>query len=117
MQCRELSFSIEQLEDALEQCKKILKQGCNACKTHTNREGYMQKSSLEILEQQELIQKLVDQGYGELIDALLMNENATYTKKGRLNKSGACRVLNWKTKQLEDALAACREILKDNLPD
>lgn len=74
----------------------------------------MPKNTLEVLEQQELIQKLIDKGYGELIDALLMNENKTYTKKGRLNKSGACRVLGWKTKQLEDALAACREILKDS---
>lgn len=73
----------------------------------------MPKSSLEILEQQELIQKLIDQGYGELIDALLMNESKVYTKKGRLNKSGACRVLGWKTKQLEDALEACKGILDD----
>jgi hypothetical protein len=74
----------------------------------------MPKSSIEILEQQELIQKLIDQGYGELVDALLSNENEVYTKKGRLNKCGACRVLKWKAKQLEDALEACREILKDN---
>lgn len=72
----------------------------------------MPKSSLEVLEQQELIQKLIDAGYGELIDALLMNENKAYTKKGRLNKCGACRILDWKTKQLEDALEACRQILE-----
>jgi hypothetical protein len=72
----------------------------------------MSKSTIDVLEQQELIQRLVDSGYGELVDALLLNENKTYTKKGRLNKSGACRVLGWKTKQLEDALLACREILK-----
>jgi hypothetical protein len=29
----------------------------------------------------------------------------------RLNKSGACRVLSWKAKKLEEALAECREIL------
>lgn len=63
-------------------------------------------------ERQELIQKLIDSGYGELIDALLSNESKVYTKKGRLNKSGACRVLGWKPKELEDALEACREILK-----
>jgi hypothetical protein len=73
----------------------------------------MPKSAIEVLEQQELIQKLIDQGYGELVDALLSNESQVYTKKGRLNKSGACRVLKWKTKQLEDALEACREILKE----
>lgn len=65
----------------------------------------------EFLERQEQIQKLYEQGYGPLVDALLMNETRVYTKKGRLNKSGACRVLGWKTKQLEDALRSCKEIL------
>lgn len=69
----------------------------------------------EILERQELIQKLIDRGYGPLIDALLMNDNKVYTKKGRLNKSGACRVLGWKAKQLEEALEECKEILKLDL--
>lgn len=73
------------------------------------------KNSIESLEQEELIQKLIENGYGELIEALLMNENKVYTKKGRLNKSGACRVLGWKTKELEDALLACKEILKDEV--
>ena len=66
---------------------------------------------VEIIERQELIQKLSDNGFKELVDALLLNEGKTYTKKGRLNKSGACRVLGWKTKALEDALAECRRIL------
>jgi len=70
---------------------------------------------IESLERQELIQKLIDRGYGELIDALLMNETKVYTKKGRLNKSGACRVLGWKPKELEDALEACREILQQDV--
>lgn len=74
----------------------------------------MGKNLTEILEQQEVIQKLVDKGYGELIDALLMNESKVYTKKGRLNKSGACRVLGWKTKELEDALEACRELFNED---
>lgn len=65
----------------------------------------------EILERQELIQKIVDSGYGDLVEALLLNESKVYTKKGRLNKSGACRILGWKSKQLEDALEACKEIL------
>ena len=42
----------------------------------------MGKNFTEILEQQDVIQKLVDKGYGELIDALLMNESKVYTKKG-----------------------------------
>jgi hypothetical protein len=73
----------------------------------------MSKNLTEVLEQQELIQKLIDNGYGELIDALLMNESKVYTKKGRLNKSGACRVLGWKTKQLEDAIEECRLLFPD----
>lgn len=64
------------------------------------------------LERNELIQKLIDSGYGELVDAFLSNETKMFTKNSvRLNKSGACRVLKWKTKQLEDALAECRKIL------
>jgi nucleoside-diphosphate-sugar epimerase len=75
----------------------------------------MKGNLIEILERQELIQKLVDKGYGPLIEALLLNETKVYTKKGRLNKSGACRVLGWKPKELEDALNECREILKNDL--
>lgn len=72
---------------------------------------------VDLLERQELVQKLVESGYAELVEALLYNDGAdssdakVYTKKGRLNKSGACRVLGWKTKTLEDALAECRKIL------
>jgi len=69
----------------------------------------------EILERQELIDKLREHGYGELIDALLDNERECYTKKARLNKSGACRVLNWKGKQLEDALQECKQILQKEM--
>lgn len=72
----------------------------------------MSKNLVEQLEQQEIIQKLMDKGYGDLIEALLGNENKVYTKKGRLNKCGACRVLGWKPKQLEDTLEECRQLLK-----
>ena len=72
---------------------------------------------IDELERQELITKLIAKGYGELVEALLLNENKVYTKKGRLNKSGACRVLGWKAKQLEDALQECREILKADFPE
>lgn len=72
-------------------------------------------SMLEDMERQELIQKLIDRGYGHLVEALLLNENKVYTKKGRLNKSGTCRVLGWKTKQLEDALEECKKILRNDL--
>lgn len=70
---------------------------------------------IEQIEKQELLQKLIDKGYGNLIDALLSNEREVYTKKGRLNKSGACRVLGWKPKELDEALAQCREILKRDI--
>lgn len=72
----------------------------------------MVSSMVEDIERQELIQKLIKKGYGELIEALLSNENKVYTKKGRLNKSGTCRVLGWKSKQLEDALEECKNILE-----
>lgn len=72
-------------------------------------------NAIDQLEKMELIQKLMDRGYGPLIEALLGNEREVYTKKGRLNKSGACRVLGWKPKELEEALAQCREILKKDI--
>lgn len=70
---------------------------------------------IDVIERQELIEKLINKGYGELVEVLLTNENKCYTKRHRLNKSGACRTLGWKTKQLEDVLKACREILIDDL--
>jgi len=73
----------------------------------------MARNSFDELERQEIIQILIDKGYGEIIDALLMNESRVYTKKGRMNKSGACRVLGWKTKQLEDIIEECRCIFPD----
>jgi len=75
----------------------------------------MKSSMLENIERQELIQKLVKCGQSKLVEALLDNEAKVYTKKGRLNKSGACRVLGWKTKELEDALLECREILEGDV--
>lgn len=72
------------------------------------------ESVIEHLEKAELVKKLIDAGYGELVTALLDN-NKAFTKRNRLNKSGACRILGWKTKQLEDALAACREILGEDI--
>lgn len=68
-------------------------------------------NQIEILERQELIDKLINSGQGKLVEALLTNENGCFTRKGRSNKSAICRVLGWKTKQLEDAFAECRRIL------
>jgi hypothetical protein len=63
------------------------------------------------IENQEVIQKLKEAGYSEIVDCLLDNEKDCYTKKGRLNKSSTCRKLNWKGKKLEDALEQMRIIL------
>ena len=75
----------------------------------------MNKNFVEVLEKQEMIQKLIDKGYGNLVDALLLNENKVYTKKGRLNKSGACRLLNCKPKELEEMMEKCKEVLSKEL--
>ena len=72
----------------------------------------MRKNFLEILERQEIIQMLEESGFGPSIEALLLNESKVYTKKGRLNKSGACRILNLKPKELEEFLAKCRDVIK-----
>ena len=75
----------------------------------------MNKSSVinpvNAIEMQEIIEKLCKNGYGELVECLLDNDNDCYTKRGRLNKSATIRKLGWKSKQLEDALEAMREIL------
>ena len=74
-------------------------------------------NSFDQMENQELIQKLIDSGYSNLVDAFLFNDTKVYTKKGRLNKSGACRVLKCKPKELEDAIKACQELLKRDLSE
>ena len=75
----------------------------------------MPKNFIDVLEKQELIQKLIDNGFGELVDTLLMNENKAYTKKGRINKSGVCRLLNCKPKEFEELLNKCKEILEKEI--
>ena len=79
--------------------------------------NYNTSNFFEQFENQELIQKLIDNGFGDLVDAFLLNDGKVYTKKGRLNKSGACRVLKWKPKDLEDAIQACQELLKKEMSD
>ena len=64
------------------------------------------------IEMQEIIQKLRDNGYGQLLDCLF-DEGDCWTKKGRLNKSATTRKLEWKSKQLEDALQGMKELLKN----
>lgn len=60
---------------------------------------------------QEIIEKLRKNGYGELVECLLDDDNDCYTKRGRLNKSATIRKLGWKSKQLEDALEGMRVLL------
>jgi hypothetical protein len=74
-------------------------------------------SMLEELELKEEIQKLIDNGYGELVDAFLEHEHEVTTKKGRLNKSGLGRLKDWKSKQIEDQLVEAKKLLKDDFPD
>lgn len=73
------------------------------------------RSTFSELETQELIQKLIDRGYGELVDCLLSNDTTCYTKKDRLNKSATCRELGWKTKKLEDVFKEMKLILKRDM--
>jgi len=72
----------------------------------------MRKNFLDVLEKQEILQILENNGFKDKIEALLLNESKVYTKKGRLNKSGACRILNMKPKELEDFLSKCRETVR-----
>lgn len=74
----------------------------------------MIKDFVELLERQELLQKIEEAGYKQIIETLLLNENKVYTKKGRLNKSGACRILKCKPKDLDDLLKKFREIISAN---
>jgi len=74
-------------------------------------------SLLENLEIQELVQKLKKNGYEDLVEILLNNENECYTKKGRMNKSGACRKGGWKAKELEDMLLGAKELLKQEIDE
>jgi len=70
---------------------------------------------LDEMERQELINKLIENGFGDIVQVLLENENKVYTKKGRLNKSGACRKLKLKTRELEDKLQEMKNLLKKDL--
>lgn len=64
------------------------------------------------IEMNELLEKLRKNGYGAFVDTFLLNETKVYTKKGRLNKSGACRVLDYKPKELDDIRNNCRKLLE-----
>lgn len=63
----------------------------------------------------ELVEKLIANGHEEAVNAFLLNENRCYTKQGRLNKSGACRVLGVKPKQLDDQFIMMRKLLEGDI--
>lgn len=76
----------------------------------------MTKASINptnLIEIQEVMQKLRENGYSDIIDCLIDNEKECYTKKGRLNKSSTCRKLSWKGKKLEDCLKEMRILLQN----
>jgi hypothetical protein len=76
----------------------------------------MTKASINptnLIETQEVMQKLRENGYSDIIDCLIDNEKECYTKKGRLNKSSTCRKLSWKGKKLEDCLKEMRILLQN----
>ncbi len=77
----------------------------------------MSGNFVDNIERDELIQKLIDAGYAKEIDALLSNECKWTTKKDRLNKSGACRVLDKKPKEFEQMMETMKEILGFDLFD
>lgn len=77
----------------------------------------MSGNFIDAIEREELIKKLIDAGYGDEVDALLSNESKWTTKKDRLNKSGACRTLECKPKELEQMIQKWREILGVDLYD
>lgn len=64
------------------------------------------------LENQELIQKLIDNGFGHFVETFLTQEKLVFTKRGRLNKSSSCRQLGWKNKELETAMEKMRNLLE-----
>ena len=72
----------------------------------------MRKNFLEVIEKQEILDILEKNGMGKEIETLLLNESKAYTKKGRLNKSGACRILGMKPKELDEFLKQCRDVIK-----
>jgi hypothetical protein len=74
-------------------------------------------TNIEIVEIEELFKKLTDAGLGNFIDTFLLNENKVYTKKGRLNQSGACRLLKCKPKELKEKLDKCKEVIGFDLFD
>lgn len=60
------------------------------------------------LEFEEIVGRLDNMGWGELVSMLLEKDSEAYTKNGRLNKSAICRKLDISNKELENALLDLR---------
>ncbi len=59
----------------------------------------------------ETLHVLSQKGYAKLIDQMLVHHELCFTKNGRINKSGTCRVMNWQSIQLEEALKDMKNII------
>ncbi len=73
--------------------------------------------TLSLIERTELVDALNKGGFDEVLEALYYEnktEHKVYTKKGKLNKSGACRALGCKPKDLEEIFKLCRGILGED---
>lgn len=77
----------------------------------------MNANPVDLLENEEVVNKLKNNGLEDFVNIMLENEKLVYTKKGRLNKSSACRSLNIKPKALEEYLEKCRDVLKNEYQD
>jgi hypothetical protein len=77
----------------------------------------MNANPIDLIENEEIVNKLKNSGLEDFINIMLENEKAIYTKKGRLNKSSACRSLDIKPKALEEYLQKCRDILKNEFKE
>lgn len=64
----------------------------------------------------ELIEKLRQEGFAEFVDTFLLNTNDIHIKKGkgRLNKSKASRLLGTNVRSLDMKLQAMRRCLGDD---
>ena len=67
------------------------------------------------IENKELIQKLIDHGFGKIVEAFIQSGNKMMTRNSRVNKSGCCRTLDLKVKQLDSCFELMRDLLREDL--
>lgn len=76
--------------------------------------------ALNGIERKELLDLLMKNGFDKILDILYSDnqaDNKIFTRKGRLNKSGACRALNMKQKDLDEWFEKCKTILGEDWKD